>query len=213
MYIHEIVAGSKISLQAYGENGSASLQSEVVQTGKNEIYVELFEHGDIRIGFESTSIRYDLLLIRENEVPLSWPGVKIGKVEIEGKLYHSIYSKDIGVKYNRRTCYRQFIGEEGTAQSLVGNEKLNVIVKDISSHGIGILLDKNIAGKIPEGTVIQISFHDPEMHERVELQSRIVRHEELDRQMLYGGTLTRSYPSLDRYIARKQLRNGVNRRR
>ena len=164
MYIHEITTGSRISLQAYGENGSASLQSEVFQTGKNEIYVELFEHGDIRVGFESKSIHYDLLLIRDSEVPLSWPNVKIGKVEIEGKLYHSIYSKDI-------------------------------------------------AGKIPEGTVIQISFQDPELHERVELQSRIVRHEELDKQILYGGILTRSYPSLDRYIARKQLRNGVNRKR
>lgn len=209
MKIQEIPEDSRINITVTREDTSAAFSSTIAHSFSDCIFVEPFMYEDNLIAFDTPGIIIEMVVTREGEVPYVWKSVQITKEVYENKVYHCIKAGTIGVKLNRRNAFRVFIGENGSAMEVPGNARLDVLVKDISSTGIGILIDDSLRCDLDVGKHVQVMFSDSVISANFNVTARVVRIVPVEdkNQHLYGCQFSKHYPQIDRYCAAKQIKN------
>lgn len=199
---------SHVNLAVIRGETSVNLQSTPVYASEDDLFVEPFEHNGSCITFNSPDLTMEVLAVRPGEVPYLWKGVKVTKSQVDGHPCHCISSTVTGVRLNRRNSFRVFVGIEGSMMEMAGHRTAKILVKDISSTGIGFILDKPELEEFKPGTMLHITYEDPDMRFKVDVEGRVVRKAEIDNiSTLYGLHFTRLYPQIDQYITKKQLRD------
>lgn len=91
--------------------------------------------------------------------PYAWSKVKIITAVFKKKTYYLIMSNQNAKETNRRAGFRQWVGHDGNMKLGLEKGSRNVVIKDISTGGIGLILDDNsVAPKI--GETVHITYSD-----------------------------------------------------
>lgn len=209
MKINEIEEGSSVSLLVTKADTSVELPSEIVKVLDGCVLANLFKHGDSTISFDSPGLNFEMMVVKPGEVPYNFKNVKISLVTYEGGTYHCLQSGTTGVRLNRRNAFRVFIGEDGNVLDAKSGRNAQVTVKDISSTGVGFLVEGANASKTFEvGSRIRVNFKDPENGTTIDAEAKIVRIMDMEEgRTLYGCMFTKHYPAIEHYTATKQLKN------
>lgn len=213
MKLQEVDEKSNISINVKKDGLSASFPSEIVKVFSDCILVELFEHEGNVISFDGEDLEIELVVVKPGEVPYFFKNVRITRETYEDKPYHCIRTGTIGVRLNRRNAFRAFIGEDGSAVELPGNVRADVFVKDLSSTGIGLLVYGKPDKGYEEGQSLHITFSDSLIRANIDAMAKVVRIVESDNEILYGCAFSKHYPEIDKYVAAKQVRKGLNKKK
>lgn len=204
-----------VSLTLKNDGKKFTITSKIINVIDNCLVVEPFKVNNAILDIPK-NIDMEMLVIPEGDVPYMWQ-----RVEVDLRLYHDenvhvIKSKLPGVRMNRRSNFRLFIGSfakmnnSGTSGS-AKSDPFNVTLKDISNSGFAILVDKSI--EISMHSKLTVEYLDQPMQKYFELSGRVIRKAEQDPYTLYGCILDKRYPDLENYINQKQmaLRPNANR--
>lgn len=153
--------------------------------------------------------------------PFLWPGVKVVKVNFPNAgLLHVIFSEKNVKAVNRRQSYRQWVGERGIARIGLNKNTAEIVVKDISTTGIGIIFPRDF--EPAEGDVIHVNFSDvlkdlknnSEQQVVLNLNAKVLRTIELDDGRHFTGCkFVEKYKAVADYISSKQRINLSNKSR
>lgn len=210
MEIRELTTDFKLSITISNQQSKKTLQSNIVYVSGNSVYVEPFTYNGTVLNFDSQQIAISMIAYQDEKAPICWKVVTVRKEVEEGVTYHVIESGVNGVKINRRENFRVFLGINGKAYVLGQNEKMDVIVKDISETGFAVLIPVATEIKFKRNDVLVIEFYDRGQEESFTLSGRIVRGESLEKYNLFGCRLIKDSHLVRRYIANKQLEKRVN---
>ena len=145
-----------------------------------------------------------MIVVLEGDKPYGWNHVRIMnlRLPVYGSI-HVIASKNDAASYNRRQNYRVFLGVEGTMESVADPEAKNVLVKDISVSGIGLITKTEEPYK--RGDIITVNFNEKESGTDFQLKVLVVRNEEMeDGRFNIGGLVKSNSDVVARFVYSKQ---------
>ena len=159
---------------------------------------------DLLLNFESEKVSCNMIVVLEGDKPYGWNHVRIMnlRLPVYGSI-HVIASKNDAASYNRRQNYRVFLGVEGTMESVADSEAKNVLVKDISVSGIGLITKTEEPYK--RGDIITVNFNEKESGTDFQLKVLVVRNEEMeDGRFNIGGLVKSNSDVVARFVYSKQ---------
>lgn len=118
------------------------------------------------------------------------------------KKCHIIFSEKSVKPVNRRNNYRVWLGYTAIIQVNSNKKTDEVIVKDISAGGIGIIIDKNTLANI--GDNIHLIFTEPIDNVKFNLNAVIVRKESISGKIVIGCVFNKVSSEIEKYVTRKQ---------
>ena len=210
MEIRELSTSYKMSITISNGQSNVTLHSDIVSITGNKMYVEPFMHNGVVLSFNSDNVSISMIAYEDEKAPYFWKTIMIEKEMIEDKVYHVISSGLIGVRLNRRENYRVYVGIEGKARLASNNERIDVIVKDISETGFAVLVDVKTEAKINTNDALYVEFYDPVQEMHLTLVGRIVRGAVSEKYYLFGCRTLKDDGMSRRYIANKQLEKRIN---
>lgn len=176
MYIGEIPDGSSIDISVTSGDKKISLctfarkpNNPVDEKFVNEFFKKYkFGSGILADVIERNGKYVSFRLGEESEIlvfciidkkPYAWSQVKIITAVFKKKTYYLIMSNQNAKETNRRAGFRQWVGHDGNMKLGLENGSRSVVIKDISTAGIGLVLDdKDVAPRI--GETVHITYTD-----------------------------------------------------
>lgn len=233
MYIGEIPEGSPIDIYVSTEDKKISLCTfarvpnnpvdeklikdyyKKYQYGSG-ILADTIEQSGKYVGFrlsENDSVMLKVFCTI-NKKPYLWTKVKIITAVFKKKTYYLIMSNQNAKETNRRTGFRQSVGSNGIMQLNIGSGSKNIIIKDISPNGIGLVLD--IRDEYPKvGEKVQIIYTDKVGNKAglsrefsFSLKATVARIDDSNhRDRILGCRFDRPDETISQYINMKQIEN------
>lgn len=214
MYIDEIEEGSKVNIIVHIGTDTIEFETEAIAIDKKMlsklgIYerilpVKLIKKDEKTVGFRS-GVVYRVICMHQ-EMPYLWTDLSIKLVnipEMEDKI-HIIASNQDAKKYNRRSCFRQWLGLSAVVQINANKKAIDVTVKDISSKGVSFIIRKEM-GEPHRGDMVHMVFNDEAAGARFSLVAIVNWCKELDeKRYLAGCVLKTSSDAIEKYISTKQ---------
>ncbi len=175
MYIGEIPEGSSIEINVSTEDKKISLCT-FARTPKNPVdekmmknYFRKYRYGS---GILADAIerdgKYVSFHVTEgaklqvfsiiDKKPYAWSEVKIIAAVFKKETYYLIMSNQNAKESNRRAGYRQWVGHDGSLKLGLEAGSRDVVIKDISTGGIGVVVDGDVAPRI--GETVHITYTD-----------------------------------------------------
>lgn len=231
MYIGEIPEGSpidiyvstedkKISLCTYARVPNNPVDAKLVndyykkyQFGSG-ILADAIEQNGKYVGFrlpENDSVKLKIFCTI-NKKPYLWTKVKIITAVFKKNTYYLIMSNQNAKETNRRTGFRQLVGSNGIMQLNIGNNSKDIVIKDISPNGIGLVLD--IRDEYPKvGDRVQIIYTDKVGNKAgflkefsFSLKATVARIDDSNhRDRILGCRFDRPDENISQYINMKQI--------
>jgi hypothetical protein len=145
----------------------------------------------------------EVVIVNVNDIPYRWKSVKIKTVEYNKEKYHLIISDDDVERMNRRNGYRLYLGIPGVAQLGANRAAVDVIIKDISESGIGIVCEKDV--EIVGKEIVHVNFRESKSGSNFNLNAVDVRKMTLpDERIIYGCKLLGESDKLRKFIMQRQ---------
>ena len=126
------------------------------------------------------------------------------QMDMEGHKYTlRITAAEDAKPVNRRSFFRVFLGVEGVLETEIRQGRQEVVVKDVSANGIGVICSNQL--HIPVGMEVFIDFVDELTGEEFKINCVVVRRVKNDEQtIIYGCQLPESNDSMEKFVALKQ---------
>ncbi len=172
------------------------------------IGIKAIRVGDRFVSFSSENITCTITALKNNK-PYSWKNVKIVRQTLpEQGTIHMVLSNDDMGSFNRRNEYRLFLGQEGICRFGDSTEFRNIIIKDISCSGLGLIVGKSDHIEMQSGMEIEVQFVEQSSDgnsRKYTLNGKIVRYVAMgnDRELV-GCKLSGRHPELEKMIYEKQ---------
>ncbi len=230
MELRKIRVGSNLGICAVMGDRTANFAEQIVDlTSKDESLVtELLEEdvdycavkavkvGEKVVNLASPNVTYHLTGL-VNSRPFCWRNTKVVKAALpDAGEVNIFYTKSEGVKHERRENYRQWLNISGVG-TVAGNKlQREVVIRDISLGGIGVLLPCECEVSVGDKCNFQYSDcigksdrHNMPM--KISLDATVVRMQTIGSSRLVGCVLDNfNNQFLGGYIAAKQ-REGLQR--
>lgn len=204
MKLEDLKKESTVTIRACKGLDFIEFTSKVVDTAENKISIEPIMNQGKAVSFDSKSIIYIVTIIDEQKAYV-YHGTTITYERTDNGYVHVITSDEDVKPINRRHFYRVFIGLDGTMKSGRNDTTYEVLVKDISANGIGIICDKSL--DFPTGCKVRVIFRDGETATNFKLKCIVVRRCDIENGMvLLGCQLPEVSDSIEKYVAQKQRR-------
>lgn len=173
--------------------------------------IQVIKAGDRFVNFSSDKITCTVTALKNNK-PYSWKEVKIERLTLPEKgNIHVVLSNDDVRTFNRRSEYRLFLGQEGICRFGDSKEPKNVVVKDISCSGLGMIIAKSDDLEITVGMQIEVQFLEMGAdgnRQKYIVNGRVMRYVSLgNNRELIGCKLLGRNPELEKMIYAKQRQN------
>ena len=132
----------------------------------------------------------------------------------------NITLKDIGIcsvvfspfdakAINRRESFRVWLGYRAVANIHASRLSDNVIVKDLSTNGIGLVSKTD--SNLKEGNTIHVIFKDETKDKKFNLTAQVVRINKIDEQkQIVGCKFPNTNGEIGKYVGQKQLEKRQN---
>ena len=152
---------------------SLEFESEILIIKEEYILLKLIVIDDKILNFPQ-DVKVNFVYYGEADKLYIWDDVVITPVKYkDGNKYHKLNKPvEEGKKYNRRSNYRLYIGEEMYIDILRGTERVRnrVMIKDVSATGFAFLFNE----EYEIGNKVTLNFTS-KSGKRLELPSKIVR--------------------------------------
>lgn len=209
MLISDIKPGMSISLEAARGVRTVEFSTTVISTEGLNVRVEPILQDGKLVGFDNGGIVLTMYIPNLQDGKLfKYMNVTVRSYKAgDGSLFQEITCKTEEAKAaNRRGACRVWVGETGIAQINDDPAKFPAIVKDISSTGVGLVVDDK--PKIGVGDILMLSFEDTEAHSKFSLGATVIRQDEVDsNHIVYGCKFKQSSDAISKYVNEKQRVN------
>lgn len=204
MKLYEIGENEQIQVIAKKDKTTLEYKVTVQMNQQNVLFVEPIMHNNMVVNFQADQVQTDVVYIGEEGMPLLWENCVVKHLNYHGVGYHVIYSDKDGKKYNRRERFRQYVGAKGSLQIDSTREVHEVIVKDISTSGVGFISDNKSLHMADIGA-FHLNYQDRDCRLSVQLEGTVVREMDLDDgRKLFGAELRKCNINMNEYVAMKQ---------
>lgn len=157
------------------------------------------------VRFSDPEINHTVTVIEGSKV-YTYPDVDIREVQTSSrklKFALCIESDEDVEPVNRRSFFRVYLGVNGILKTSVNHRIQEVVIKDISASGLGVICAKTL--RIPIGTNVFVNFVDELTGEEFKLDCSVVRCVKNDEEsVVYGCELPESSDSMEKLVALKQ---------
>lgn len=220
MLLTEIAPGTKLTILLKHEIGTIEFTTTAARSVNGGLLANpIIENGRLINFAPKPNILYQMTFVNSDDHRLyKWPKLDIYTVKDEkGNPYHMLVSDMEGRPYNRRRSYRVTMDMEGSARFGPNTIALPIIIKNLSSGGVGFECKQNV--NCPDGTLIHVTFSDTVLHINFKLDCLLVRKDvnEDNECFYYGCKFQKESMALNNYIQRKQqrlrIKNNPNYRR
>ena len=205
--LNNIDIDKKLNLTFKIQDKEFEFPLEVIDVDDEHIYIGIIKVQDKILGFTNSSIKVDLILFFEDERPIIWEDVEL-KTIYHQKKKRSVYqvTNKMGKQYNRRSTFRIPIMLEADAQMGIHRTVERVIIKDISSTGVSILVDKNYNCRPEEE--LHVVFYDSLLSKKVNITCYVTREQHLENgQYIYGCKFKEESDNITKYIQERQRKD------
>lgn len=220
MYVNEIATGTNVKITAFIGTEKLELSTETVWVDDKQlsnfriqncctVVKPITVDGRVVSLSQAAGIVYYLHAYLKNEEQLfEWKNVVPYMATLKnGERYLILICSEKGKPVNRREFFRIWVGVDGKARFGISKDSVEILIKDISSSGIGIIVPKEKAD-VKIGSLAHVYFYDKEMETEFQIGSIIVRKEEIDEtRVLLGCRFSSENQSITRYIQRKERMN------
>lgn len=126
------------------------------------------------------------------------------QMDMDGhKFALSITTEEDAEPVNRRNFFRVFLGVNGVLEAEIRQGRQEVVVKDVSANGIGVICSNQV--NIPIGMSVFVDFVDELTGEEFKIDCVVVRRVKNDANtIIYGCQLPESDDSMEKFVALKQ---------
>lgn len=207
MRIDDITVDSKITITVTKGLNRLQFETKVLAAVSEGLIIEDVMHEDKAVNFcdVSRSVIINVITVDyRTEKPYEWKDVEIKKVEYLGERHCMVVADDSVECMNRRGGYRVYLGLNGIAQ--IGENKCahEVIVKDISEFGIGLVCKHDL--ELKGFDAVRVNFYDDKMDMRITINAVVVRKAEVaENKFVYGCRTEGSNKEVRKYISDKQM--------
>lgn len=227
MLIGNLDNGTAVTIHVTDGIKAVQLNSQVVELSKTDrqvcleeakrldyqsfIVIKAIKAGERILNFSSENISCTITALNHKK-PYSWKDVKIVALALpEQGIIHMVLSNDDMNTFNRRNEYRLFLGQEGNCRFGDSKEPRNILIKDVSCSGVGMVISKSDNIKISAGMEVEVQFLEPDSDgtgQKYILKGKIVRFVAMGNgKELIGCRLSGRHPELEKLIYEKQRRN------
>ncbi|MBO4903241.1 MAG: PilZ domain-containing protein [Lachnospiraceae bacterium] len=235
MYIGEIPDGSsieinvtngdkKISLCTFARTPQNPVDEKMVQAffkkyrfGSGTL-ADAIERDGKFVGFHLTEDSEMHVYCIVDKKPYAWTEVKIIVAAFKKDNYYLIMSNQNAKESNRRAGYRQWVGHDGNLKLGLEPGSRDVVVKDISTGGIGLVVDGEVAPRI--GETVHITYTDKVRTSNglpkefnFSLKAIVARKDDSDpRRTVIGCQFDKPNETVGQYINLKQIEHKQSQR-
>ncbi len=174
MLIGELDKNTTVTIHVTDGEKAVQLNSQVLELSEQDrevclkatrkldyrsyIAIQVIKAGDRFVNFSSDRITCTVTALKNNK-PFSWKEVQIERVVLPEKgNVNIVFSNDDVKTFNRRNEYRLFLGKEGVCRFGDSTDMRNIVVKDISCSGLGMIINKTDDISISVGMRIEAHF-------------------------------------------------------
>lgn len=209
MVISELKPGMPVSIEAARGVRTVEFATNIISVEGLTIRVEPILQDGKLVGFDNGGIVLTLYIPNIQDGKLfKFVNVTVRSYKAgDGSLFQEVTCRTEEAKAaNRRGACRVWVGETGVAQINDSAAKFPAIVKDISSTGVGLVIDDK--SEVKAGDIIMLSFEDKEAHSHFTLGATVVRRNEVDsNHIIYGCKFKQSSDAISKYVNEKQRTN------
>ncbi len=205
MLISDITVGAKIQIVVGIGMQQLEFATTVAEVFDGLFYAEPIFQDEKMLGFGTKGLVLSLIVTdEENGRAWQFNNIKIRNIKTaEEKLFHEVSCKTEGRAINRRGAHRVWVGEPGVAIIGLGGSQIDVTIKDVSTSGIAFVCSSDV--EVTDGSVVHLTFRDPDINTRFEISAIVVRSMELERtRMVYGCKLNMESSAIAKYVNEKQ---------
>ncbi len=205
MLLSDVAVGAKVQIIVGIGMQQLDFSTEIAEVFDGMLYGEPIYQNDKMLGFGTKGLVLSLIVTdEENGRAWQFVNVKIRNIKTaEDKFYHEITCKTEARAINRRNAHRVWVGEPGVAIVGLGGTQIDVTVKDVSTSGIAFVCSSD--EEITDGSVVHLTFRDPDINTRFELSAIVVRSLEIERtRTVYGCKLNMESSAIAKYVNEKQ---------
>lgn len=207
MKLTEFEKGTGLVLISTKRYNRHEFDSEIIMTNPDEDTVlakPVLVNGRM-VRFSDPEINHTVTVIEGSKV-YTYPDVSIREVETSSrriKYALCIESDEDAEPVNRRNFFRVYLGVGGILQTSVNHRVQEVVIKDISASGLGVICARTL--RIPVGTNVYVTFVDELTGEEFKVDCTVVRCVKNDEEtVIYGCELPESSDSMEKLVALKQ---------
>lgn len=203
MEIEDLQVGDKIELELVNSAERISFPSEIKEILSNgRVLITEIVHNEKSIGFsDNTPVSFIHLGSKLHR----WDNPSIKLVKYKNEVLHCVTLSGNGSLYNRRDSYRLYLGYKCPLffATSKGMERRNVLLKDISTGGVGFIISNN-EDSLPLHKKVHIKLKDG--HYDMNLHVEIIRSYALEEKnsTLYGCRFLTNEALISSYIMQKQ---------
>lgn len=160
------------------------------------------------ITFEELKNTHIDMIVAEGYNNYRYRKVKVATIEISGKKYLVVGTKDKGLKFNLRKAFRVVLDSYGYVAILPSMVQRDCHIKDLSSTGIGIEAMASYGIEVGNELEIQFSFENKDLASSLTLytiKAKVLRKLRLDSETDYlGCVILNKDNNVDRLVMLKQ---------
>lgn len=205
MKLSEFERGSKITISSVKSQKHYEFETEIIgiKEGMTVAKPVIVNGRMIRL---SDSDITNAVTVNAGSKVYAYRNVKIveAKISPKGKQFVICIDSNEDVEAeNRRDFFRVYLGVEGTMQKSAARKAQEVVIKDISANGVGVICPKT--PRLSVGTNVFVTFVDELTSEEFQLECKIVRCVKHNEEMvLYGCQLPEENDAMEKLVALKQ---------
>lgn len=183
-----------------------------ISEGHDFVVIKLVTLNERKINFIIKGIKYKVIGSKEGS-SYYWkdPAIIIANLPNLGCV-HVIVANSEGIKFNRRESFRLWLGQSATIR--FGEDRLpyDIVLKDISTLGIGLLVSSSY--EINKGDEITVQFRDEYIPNGrsdyvsalYTIEAKVVRVVARDDKMnIIGCTILTANTDISKFITKKQM--------
>ena len=209
MFLTEVRPGTQLTIVIKHGKDVLEFNTVAIRPEKDTLLVSPITKDGKMINFvENSIIMYQMTFVNKEDNRLyKWSRVSIKAVKDDkGQLYHMILSDLEGQPHNRRQSFRVSIDIDGVARFGPNQKAFEVLIKDISSSGVGFICAQNV--DISNDLIIHITFEDKSLHISFKIDCQAVRKEydEEEEVYVYGCKFKNESAAVNNYVQKKQQR-------
>lgn len=207
MKLYEFEPGTQITICSKKAHSHYEYQTTILDTVPLEerIVTKPVEVQGHFVNFSNAEVEHMISVNVKSKVYI-FPNVKISNMKTLSQGYKfalNIVSKEDVNAVNRRNFFRVYMGIGGELQPENSKHAQEVLIKDISANGLGVICPRKLS--FPIGTNVTITFIDELKEEEFSLDCIIVREVvQGEEKILYGCQLPEVNDSMEKLVAFKQ---------
>ena len=173
--LYEVPIGTILKIEFLVSGKKFCFDIKIKDVKGTKVFTDVISVDDKVLGFNSGTVKPDLILYRKDKKPVVWKEVPLTHVKVRGSDFYLIKLEQSGLEVNRRNCFRIPIGLDGKVRVGLNKTVINTTIKDISESGISVIMDE-LYGDLDKKN-IHVAFKDNELKYDFSLAAKIVRKE------------------------------------